>query len=507
MGAWGGRVRERWLLPSTIVGAAVLLSIPVKLLTEKLSDPDLWWHLRTGKLIVDEKSIPHADVYSFTIPGKSWVVQEWGSEVILQGLRDAFGLYGILAYRAVVTFAIYALVARLLVRRMGSGMATWGLLGLAAYAGSANWTERPNLMSFLLFVVTLTLLERRDKRIWWFLPIAVLWANLHGMVVLGIGLIALVAIAEGIKLVLRQTGADGAWARRLALVSLASIPAILVNPAGAKLISHAFGLLGAVRNTVTEWASPDFHEGSSLLFLALLLILIAAFALNPDAVDLTDLALSTAFLFLALQAVRNLAISAIVLALVVARVLPGALSTLRQRPAAPTTERPSVPLGAMGWAMAIGGLGVLLVVGMPRSGRAADIVDEQFPLAAIERLRIDGVRVFVLDGWSGLVIDRAWPQARVYLDLRGDIYGVGLVNRYRRTISGLPGWDQTLDNACVTHVLIRPKDPLSQVLALTQTWVRLDGDRRSVLFERREPAIGCEQHPIPTLPVVATPAN
>ncbi|TMD43188.1 MAG: hypothetical protein E6I88_02175, partial [Chloroflexi bacterium] len=28
-------------------------------------DPDLWWHLANGRLIVLTGSIPHADVYSF----------------------------------------------------------------------------------------------------------------------------------------------------------------------------------------------------------------------------------------------------------------------------------------------------------------------------------------------------------------------------------------------------------------------------------------------------------
>jgi hypothetical protein len=147
------------LTPSRVVAFAVLGAIPVKLLANRLIDPDLWWHLKTGQLIVRTHAIPAVDPFSYTAGGKPWVVQEWLSEVILYGIHHAFGLYGILFYRAVLVFILYALVARLLVRRMGSGMGTWALLALTAFAGAPNWTERPNLMSFVLFAVTLELLD------------------------------------------------------------------------------------------------------------------------------------------------------------------------------------------------------------------------------------------------------------------------------------------------------------------------------------------------------------
>src|SRR5438067_3299037 len=183
------------LAPSRIVAFAVLAAMPIKLLARRLQDPDLWWHLKTGALIVRNHAIPAVDPYSYTAAGKHWIVQEWLSEVTLRGIQNAFGLYGILFYRALVVLIVYALVARLLVRRMGSGMGTWALLALTAFAGAPNWTERPNLLSFVLFVVTLELLDRGGRAIWWFLPIAALWSNLHGMVVLGIGLVLVVAVA------------------------------------------------------------------------------------------------------------------------------------------------------------------------------------------------------------------------------------------------------------------------------------------------------------------------
>src|ERR1700751_5376477 len=88
------------LAPSRGVSFAVLAALPVKLLARRLEDPDLWWHLKTGALIVRNHAIPAVDPFSYTAPGKHWIVQEWLSEVILYGIHKWFGLYGILFYRA-----------------------------------------------------------------------------------------------------------------------------------------------------------------------------------------------------------------------------------------------------------------------------------------------------------------------------------------------------------------------------------------------------------------------
>jgi len=493
------------LAPSRIVAFAVFAAIPVKLLARRLEDPDLWWHLKTGALIVRNHAIPAVDPYSYTAPGKPWIVQEWLSEVILYGIHKAFGLYGILFYRAIVVLIVYVLVARLLVRRMGSGMGTWALLGLTAFAGAINWTERPNLLSFLLFVVTLTLLERRDRWIWWFLPLAVLWSNLHGMVVLGIGLVALVALVEWLKILARWPGADRTWAMRLGLVSLTGIGAAFLNPYGPGLFVHAFRLIRLVQNFVGEWASPDFHQSGQIVFMVLVLVTVAVLAFNPERPDATDIALVLAFTVLALQAARNLAVAAIVLGVVCARYLPGALSVLPRRPSQrkDVGESSSVLLGVMGLFVVLIGLGVVLAAGFPHSSQPKDIVDKKFPIAAVRALDRPGVRLFVQDGWSGLAIyydcgpvptiEQGCQHARVFVDLRWDFYGAKLSDEYDAIHNAGPDWKKDLNSSCTTDVLVTPGAPITQVLALDPDWQLIQQDKLSVTYHRTKPFVGCPQ--------------
>lgn len=480
---------QRFLAPPSIASIAVLGSVLAKMLSQTLSDPDLWWHLKTGSIIVGTRSIPHADAYSYTVPGKAWVVQEWGSEVILHGLREAFGLYGIFFWRALMLLLVYALVGRLLVRRMGNSIGTWVLLALVAYGGSANWTERPNLFSFAFMALLLLLIDRRDTSIWWFVPVTIVWANLHGMVIMGIGLIGLVAAAEGLKLAFRWPGGDRVWTKRLALVTGVSAVATLVNPRGPGLIVHSFRLVRDVSQVVTEWFSPDFHELSSILFLLLLLVTITTLALHPTRPDPTDVALTLAFTVLALQAARNLAIAAIVLGYVAARYLPGTFDQIRgdRRPSTAT----SPAIGVVAIVVIVVAFGLVGGRGFPASDDLQEIVDPTYPVAAILALDRQGTRLYTQDSWAGLVIDQDWPNAHVYYDTRVDLYGRERATRYARTLAAFPGWDTELDSTCTTHVLVRVNAPLARVLQLSEAWSVERQDRRSITFARAAPAAGC----------------
>ncbi|HEX9775066.1 MAG TPA: hypothetical protein VGB83_05760 [Actinomycetota bacterium] len=491
----------RWakrLSPAHVMGFVVLASILTKNLSARLGDPDLWWHLRTGRLIVED-GFPRTDVYSFTAYGDRWVTQEWGPEVLFHALRETFGLYGIVWYRALVLFAVYAVVARLVVRRMGHGLGTWALITLTAYAGTTNWTERPNLLSYLLFVITLAILQRKSARVWWIVPLTAVWANLHGMVLLGIGLVALTAATEGLKSALRWDGADGAHARRLGLVTGAAVLATFANPSGPGLIAHGFGLIQTVVGLVTEWASPNFHALGTQAFLLLILITVAALVMSPERPDPLDLAYALAFIVLGLQAVRNLALASIVLGFVCAGYLPGALSSIPRRARAARRQEVgdagSVALGVAGLAVAIVGLAIPVALWYPRSSAIGDVVEDTYPVAAIDALDRPGTCLFVADFWSGMVIDRTWPNVHLYMDLRQDVYGRARAQRYLRTLGGYPEWRENLDDAGVTHALVKPTHPLAQLLEQDGGWRLTRQDELSVTYERRDPSIRCSVPP------------
>src|SRR5262249_27720299 len=81
--------------------------------------PDVWWHLRVGQWVADHGTVTTNDPFSLPGQQKSWVAYSWLYEVVLYGLVKAFGLAGIVVYRAATSLLIVAAVHSL-IRRLES---------------------------------------------------------------------------------------------------------------------------------------------------------------------------------------------------------------------------------------------------------------------------------------------------------------------------------------------------------------------------------------------------
>ncbi|MGD2078838.1 MAG: hypothetical protein PVH18_10670, partial [Chloroflexota bacterium] len=89
---------------------AVLLFLSIfAMAVRETLDPDLWWHLRTGQVILEE-GIPRQDIYSFTVPEHRWITHEWLSEVVMWLGYQATGIYGLIVLAAALISLTFALV-------------------------------------------------------------------------------------------------------------------------------------------------------------------------------------------------------------------------------------------------------------------------------------------------------------------------------------------------------------------------------------------------------------
>src|SRR5712692_5969389 len=157
-----------------------------------LADADVGWHIRTGEYILDHHAVPRHDLYSFSKPDAPWYAWEWLTDVIDGGLHRWAGLKGVVLAAAV----LIALFSTTLVYRMAwSGVHLFiamviALLGVGA--SSMHFLARPHIYTLLLLSLSVWMIEAdRQKptpRIWWLVPLTVVWTNLHG------GFLALIAV-------------------------------------------------------------------------------------------------------------------------------------------------------------------------------------------------------------------------------------------------------------------------------------------------------------------------
>lgn len=160
---------------------------------------DGWMALLSGRVVAH--GLPSHDALTIWAHGRKWVDQQWLAQLVLYELERLGGLrLVLLVHAALVTLGLGGAAA--LARRMGGSArsATWVALPvlIAFWPGAA--IMRPQSFAYVLFVGVLWLLlddpHRKSRRVYLVLPLLVLWANLHGSVVVGSALVSGYALVE-----------------------------------------------------------------------------------------------------------------------------------------------------------------------------------------------------------------------------------------------------------------------------------------------------------------------
>ena len=471
--------------------ALVLLLCLLAMSTRPIVDPDFWWHLRTGQYIVETATIPRQDIFSHTLQGQPWITHEWLTEVFLSTVYAVSGQEGlILVFAAVITGTFILLYLQCTGRPYLAAF----VVVLAAIASAVTWGVRPQMFSLLLSAVFLHILRLyRNQKGWviWLLPpLMALWANLHGSFFLGLVYPAVYILGAGIDNVLRP-GQEGAMAwqdiRRLALVTVITAVAPLLNPNGFQLLIYPFWTLGsaAMQAYIMEWFSPDFHLAQFQPFALYVLILLAVLGLSRRRPTTTDFIFMLGFGYASLRSARFIPF----FLLATAPTLDDQLSHIWRR--SDWSERfgaRSVRRGrahvAVNWLLlSVLALGVAVKTGHTlRSNNEAQ--REVFPVAAVNFLvdnQISG-NIYNLYHWGGYLIWRLYPEHKVFIDGRADVYGDAFIDEYLRVYQLREDWRAPLDRYGVNLVIIDKGSALSTVLNESPDWDRAYADQKVAVF-------------------------
>lgn len=394
----------RWLRPALLTGALLTVAA-VWLSSLQPYDPDTWWHLRTGQLIVQTRTIPHADPYSYVLDGGPWITFEWLSEVIFYGVSRLSQPHGIEALKAVLAVACAWAFFGL------GGWSAWTFLVLVL--GFITHHEflsgRPQLFDYVLLPLFIWLCgrERAPRKAWLLTIAASLWANLHGgAAFLGAMIVGLRAAVDWPK---------PSWKPWTALAAACGL-AVFVNPHGWKLLTHTAGTVWFPgREQIGEWRPFGWKfvfswEGTFMLAGAVAMA--ASWGRRPYLVLCAGL-----FWLMSLSAVRHLFLYTLTVSPVIGLALEDALPAARRWSAA----------------LAAGAAAILLAAGFTWRyseyvpGRLPQVV--KYPVQAVRYLDDNdiGGRMFHSYNLGGWLIGRCWPRRKVFVDGRNLEYGPAFI--------------------------------------------------------------------------------
>ena len=526
----------RFLLPSVrdIIFIFLFWSVLAGPLSNRpLADPDIGWHIRSGEQILATHSLPRTDPFSSTMQGQPWFSWEWLYDVALGILHQACGLNGVVWLCALLVAATFALLLWLLLQR-GTGLLLAIVLMLLAEAASTiHLYARPHIVSWLFSLLWFAVLEDWERRgrcergklpplIPWFFPASMLlWVNLHGGWLFGmalLGIYTLAALVESLRVKDAFAAIRAAHrTRAMAWAWVASAVATLANPYGWRLHAHIYRYLGDryLMNRIDEFRSPDFHGWAERCFAAILMLVLIAFASHRRGngrLRLSGVLVVLLAAYAGFYSSRNLPVSSMLLVLVAGPLLwenftalankPGAWRWMRKRTAriSEFSDRMGAqemqlrghlwPVVSVAFAFAIclqgGWLGSRHLI-------HAQFDPKKVPVEAVSFLQKESPAkqpsmepVFSTDAWGGYLIYRMYPERKVVVDDRHDLYGSGRIRQYLILTQAAPGWQNVLQEWKIRTALLPTGSTLANLLReLPQDWRVAYEDKVAVVFERR----------------------
>ena len=240
-------------------------------------DDDVFWHLATGRYIIETGHVPSTDIFGFVTQGQEWMPFEWGWDVITYGLYNLGGYEALSIFRTLIFLSIFWIFYSALTKFKVPAVLTVAFMTLLAFGIMDRLTPRPHAAS-LLFMASLVYIlcdyryfRRGSGKLIYFLPVMfLLWANIHMGIIAGLFLFAVYLTAEYINYYNRKSSVlplERRQLRMLTILFLLSAVLALANPNFIQTYVYAYDHTKMkLLETINEWRSPfDSMFGSGFV--------------------------------------------------------------------------------------------------------------------------------------------------------------------------------------------------------------------------------------------------
>ncbi len=504
-----------------ILFAAFILSY----LSFSLWDYDFWWHIATGRYIVETGSLPDNDPFSYTSileenknPFPEWenfiLKQYWLSQIIFYLIYDNTGPAGIIILRALLLTMTLIMVIWRLQRWHVSFPVSFIFIFILFSTTLITTGERPVLITILFTAVVLFLLEdfkdSKSRRIFLLAPLMLLWSNMHGGVVIGAGIIIVYMLGEGINIFLKRSAYTKKEMFLFYGAAALAIVASSVNPTGWDALFIAINIpfkYQVIHQGVQEYISPyDFYRYKMypLLFEYIFLVLLfpIVLVLRNKKMDLTHIMLLSVFAIASISASRFVIYYAIAGTMILGREADILITSLLRK-----------KLSAVNYKKITIGLTIasLISASFYFAGNIYGFKYPNFRIASgysIPEKAVDFIDKNKLSGnmfndyaYGGYIAWRLYPYHKTFIDTRALNISVRLeyewmsnavekIDSTDNTTSTAkrPLWEMLLNHYDINYIVLSLTDRFSQVppliftLAESDDWVPVYSDRMSVIF-------------------------
>jgi len=408
-----------------------------------ISSYDFFWHLATGRWIVEHHALPIHDPFAIASDRTPWINGEWLFDVVLYAIGGLGAASILRAIFVAITFA-----AAFYFSPKNSAL----LFTALAFAGAfARLDLRPSTIAAGLLVAAIIAAKRSSIV---FIIIAILWINIHPSALL----IPFVALA------LRP------------ILTIPSALALLVNPFGWRAIAAPLTLTSFVGGGT--FVNAEWLPSPPMLFpLLYICVVIGVITFAMERKDIPRFILFALLAYLAIAHVRN----------------QGLFFAAFPLLATPITRVPR----SIAYAAAAALLVYVAIVSPHRDGLA----EHRFPIASVERLKATQLKgnVYNPDQFGGFLIWSFYPERRTLTDGRNELYHT-YIGEYAKARLDSRAWRALLMKYRIDLAVDEHRGTLDVLDAVTKQhraipaslaywppreWALIGGDDVSMVFARR----------------------
>jgi hypothetical protein len=461
---------RRVLLPAILLATLVIAGVaPIR-------SYDTYWHLATGRWIIEHAALPLTDPFSVASDRAPWINGEWLFQIIAYPLESAVSDQGMsIARGAAVGLFFFAVFLQ--VRKRCGDAAALLLTALAVAGGAGRLDMRPSTAAAMLLGGGVVLLGRDPtlRRDMGYALLTVVWINTHPSALLA-------PVAAGIAS-LRPSPNQPPWLRFRA--TMLSAVALLVNPYGIDAVTAPLRLarfVGGGEFVNAEWL-PSSPAAFPLLYATIALVVAWAIASGLPREESWRALLIALLGVLSVRFVRNQGLFFAAYPL-----LAGGLVA----PLGRTWMRAAAYVASV----------ALLLAAIAGNDHSPGIDSSRFPVVAMDAFqRHDrGGHVYNPDQFGGYLIWRLYPERRVITDGRNELYH-GFIREYGAARLDQRRWNALLAKYAITAAVdeyhrekidivdvrtgIHRASPVSLIYFPRRDWALIAFDDVAMVFVRR----------------------
>ncbi|MCL6582935.1 MAG: tetratricopeptide repeat protein [bacterium] len=512
---------EKFSLANKLIIASLficLITLAFALNISQMSNNDIWMHLKNGELILKNRHFLYKDTYSFRTIGMPWVNHEWLAGVIFYLIYQIGAVNALIFFKAFMVVLLTIFIVQTCRLTKDRWTVFYPIVVFALFNAAVRFLDRPHMFTEMFvpifFYILFAYKYRHKDYLLWLPVLLLLWVNIHGGFVVGMGIITLFTLFETVRTIINRYYSfhqnDILSMRRLKklwIIWLISGIILSVNPHGINIYTYPFELTSKkiFMSQIYEWQppfkSPTFQASYAFTYFIIWMILLGlSFLLDWKHFDLTNAALSALFLAMSLRMHRNITTFALATAPIMSLNFDNFFDLI-------LSMKKFINIKKLAKADLLAKVIILLItVGLTamtfrygyfyRSGSRKPFglgVASNMPIEAVRYVKENHIKgnCFNPYTYGTYIIHELYPETRVVMDSRDLPYGERLYLEHQEAMVDVNAFKQMFQKYHIDYIILNyQQDDLREhfkYLHQNGEWVLVYFDDRNVVYIRNIP--------------------